>query len=235
MYICAMSTTEEQTWAYEDSRRRIDALARQLNIEQRATVVPCCPLWTVNDVVGHLTGLLEDRRDANMPSGSFGDWTAAQVARQRDLPMSQVLDKWQELAAMEIDGPPSLAALSFDIVTHEHDIYQALGIAGDRSTYSVTVGAERAGERMRSMLTEGSAPGVLATTEDGTHLCEGAETPIGLETSCYALLRLATGRMSRAQAQSLGWDSDPSPVLDALFADGFFVLQPYDVAEVGGF
>jgi hypothetical protein len=76
---------------------------------------------------------------------------------------------------------------------------------------------------------------VLVTTEDGSHLSEGAEAPIGLETSRYALLRLATGRMSRAQAQLLGWDLDPSPVLDALFADGFFVLQPYDVAEVDGF
>ena len=230
-----MSTTEQQTRAYEESHRRIDALARQLNVEQLATVVPCCPLWTVNDVVGHLTGLLEDRRDANMASGSFGEWTGAQVARQRGLPMSQLLDKWQELATMDIDGPPSFAALSFDIVTHEHDIYQALGIAGDRSTDSVTVGAERARERMSSMLTEGSAPGVLATTEDGTNLCDGAETPIGLETSRYALLRLATGRMSRAQAESLGWASDPSPVLEALFADGFFVLQPYDVTEVDGF
>jgi uncharacterized protein (TIGR03083 family) len=230
-----MSTLEEQTTAYEDSHRRIDELARQLTAVQRDSVVPCCPLWSVNDLVGHLTGLLEDRRDGNMPSGSFGEWTAAQVSRQRDLPMTQLLDKWQELAALDIDGPPSLAALSFDIVTHEHDIYQALGIAGDRSTLSVSVGAERARERMSSMLREGSAPGVLTTTEDGAQLSEGAEAPIGLETSRYAVLRLATGRMSRAQAASLGWDSDPSPVLDALFADGFFVLQPHDVAEVDGF
>jgi uncharacterized protein (TIGR03083 family) len=230
-----MSTIEEQTSAYEESHGRIDALARQLNAEQRATLVPCCPLWTVNDLVGHLTGLLEDRRDGNMPSGSFGEWTAAQVSRQRDLSTAQLLEKWQELAALDVAGPPSLAALSFDIVTHEHDIYQALGMAGDRSTLSVSVGAERARERMSSMLREGSAPGVLARTEDGAHLSEGGETPIGLETSRYAVLRLATGRMSRAQANSLGWDSDPSPVLDALFADGFFVLQPYDVAEVDGF
>ena len=230
-----MSTTEEQTRAYEASHRRIDALARQLNVEQLATVVPCCPLWTVSDVIGHLTGLLEDRRDANMAGDSFSAWTAAQVARQRDLSISQLLDKWSELAAIDIAGPPSFAALSFDIVTHEHDIYQALGVAGDRSTDSVAVGAERARARMSSMLTEGSAPGVLATTEDGTHLSEGAEAPIGLEASRYVLLRLATGRMSRAQAQLLEWDSDPSPVLDALFADGFFALQPYDIAEVDGF
>jgi hypothetical protein len=48
-------------------------------------------------------------------------------------------------------------------------------------------------------------------------------------------MRLTTGRMSRTQAEGLGWGSDPAPVLDALFSDGFFVLSPVDVIEVDGF
>jgi hypothetical protein len=88
---------------------------------------------------------------------------------------------------------------------------------------------------MSSMLTKGSAPGVRITTEDGTNLAEGAAPPLSLETSRYALMRLTTGRMSRRQAESLGWGSDPAPVLDSLFADGFFVLQPADIVEVDGF
>jgi len=230
-----MSTIEDETNAYHQSRQRIDALTRTLSAEQLNAVVPCCPLWSVRDVVGHLTGLLEDRRDANMSSGSFSEWTAAQVARQRDLSIENVLDKWNELATLEIDGPPSFGALSFDIATHEYDLYQALGIAADRATESVKIGAERARSRMSSMLSNGSSPGVLASTEDGTHLCEGSDSPIGLETSRYGFFRLTTGRMSRAQAVSLGWEADPSIVLDALFADGFFVLQPNDVVEVDGF
>jgi uncharacterized protein (TIGR03083 family) len=230
-----MSTIDEQTNAYHQSHQRIDTFTRTLSSEQLATVVPCCPLWTFRDVVGHLTGLLEDRRDANMSRGAFDVWTAAQVARQRDLSIEDVLDKWNELAALEIDGPPSFGALSFDIATHEYDLYQALGVSANRSTEAVKVGAERARARMSSMLSNGSSPGVLASTEDGTHLCEGSEAPIGLETSRYGLFRLTTGRMSRAQAESLGWDADPSLVLNALFADGFFALQPIDVIEVDGF
>lgn len=80
-----MSTIDEQTNAYHQSHQRIDTFTRTLSSEQLATVVPCCPLWTFRDVVGHLTGLLEDRRDANMSRGAFDEWTAAQVARQRDL------------------------------------------------------------------------------------------------------------------------------------------------------
>ena len=85
------------------------------------------------------------------------------------------------------------------------------------------------------MVSDGDAPGVRVTTEDGTNVAEGGASPIDLEASRYAVMRLATGRMSRRQAESLGWGADPAPVLDALFSDGFFVLQPADVAEVDGF
>jgi uncharacterized protein (TIGR03083 family) len=234
-YIGAMSTIEEQTDAYRASHERIDALVRSLNDEQLTTVVTCCPLWSVKDLIGHLTGVLEDRRAGNMPTGTFHEWTAAQVARHRDEPVGSILETWNDVVAESVDAPPSMASLAFDAVTHEFDLYQALGVAGDRSTDSVRIGAERALGRMSSMLTDGSAPGVRVTTEDGTNLAEGGASPVGLETSRYALMRLTTGRMSRAQAESLGWDSDPAPVLSSLFSDGFFVLQPVDVVEVDGF
>jgi uncharacterized protein (TIGR03083 family) len=234
-YIGAMSTIEEQTDAYQASHERIDALVRNLNSEQLATVVTCCPLWRVKDLIGHLTGVLEDRRAGNMPIGPFSDWTAAQVARHRNEPIESILERWNELSAASVDAPPSMASLSFDAVTHEFDLYQALGVAGDRSTDSVRVGAERALGRMSSMLQEGSAPGVEVTTEDGTNLAEGGAAPVALETSRYSFMRMTTGRMSRPQAEALGWGSDPAPVLDSLYSDGFFVLQPVDVIEVDGF
>jgi uncharacterized protein (TIGR03083 family) len=234
MYIDAMATIEEQTEAYRSSHQRIDSLARTLTSEQLATVVTCCPLWNVKDLVGHLTGVLEDRRDGRMPTGPFHVWTAAQVARHHDEPIGSILETWREAMDMDIDAPPSMASLSFDAVTHEFDLYQALGIAGDRSSDSVRVAVDRALGRMSSMLTERDAPGVLVTTEDGVNLAEGGASPIALETSRYALMRMTTGRMSRRQAESLGWGSDPTPVLDSLF-DDFFVLQPFDIVEVDGF
>jgi uncharacterized protein (TIGR03083 family) len=230
-----MSTTEEQTEAYRASHQRIDALVRTLNPEQLMTVVTCCPLWSVKDLIGHLTGVLEDRRDSNMPTGSFSDWTAAQVARHRDESIESILETWNEVADASVEGPPSVASLSFDAVTHEFDLYQALGIAGDRSTESVRVGADRSLGRMSSMLTVGNAPGVNVTTEDGTFLAAGSTSPMSLETSRYSFMRMTTGRMSRRQAEALGWGSDPAPVLDSLYSDGFFVPQPVDIVEVDGF
>jgi len=217
--------------SYEASQRRIDSMTRTLDTESLATFVPCCPAWTVKDVVGHLTGLLEDRRAGRMPTDGFSDWTGAQVLRHRDEPVAEVLDEWRDLPVDVSDAPPSLLALAFDVVTHEFDIAQALGVEGDTTTDSVRVGARRAAERMAAMLTSGDAPGVVVTTEDGDQLIEGTASPIALHTTSFELMRLVTGRMSRAQATSLAWDGDASLVLDALFADGFFTLQPRDVLD----
>ncbi len=224
-----MSTTEEQRDAYESAHARIDALARTLSDAELATIVPCCPEWSVKDVIGHLTGVLEDRVAGRMPTSGFGEWSKAQVERHRSETLENVLDVWNALPKDIGDAPPSFAALSFDVVTHEHDINHALGITGDRTSASVRVGAERARDRMSSMLVDAEAPGVLATTEDGTHHVEGTEAPIELVTSRYSFMRLTTGRMSRHQAEGLNWSQDPSVVLNALFADGFFTLQPHDV------
>jgi hypothetical protein len=72
---------------------------------------------------------------------------------------------------------------------------------------------------------------VRLATEDGEELVDGAAPPIGLTTTTYGFMRLVTARVSRAQAAALAWDGDATPVLDALFADGFFTLQPVDVIE----
>jgi hypothetical protein len=229
-----VSSVDEQARAYEESRRRVDELARGRSADELAVVVPCCPKWTAKDLVGHLTGVLEDRRAKRLPTGGFEDWTSAQVNRHRDEPVAAVLDAWGALLVEENDDVPSLAALSFDVVTHEHDLCHALGVVGERTSFSVHVGASRAKERMASMLAEASAPGVRLTTEDGEDLVEGGGPPIGLTTSSYGFMRLVTARVSRPQAEALAWDGDATPVLDALFADGFFTLQPVDVIEADG-
>jgi len=217
--------------SYAASQQRIDDMTRSLDAEALSTVVPCCPAWTVKDLVGHLTGLLEDRRAGRLPTGDFADWTNAQVQRHADEPMEAVLDEWRNLPLELDDAPPSLLALSFDVVTHEHDMCHALGVPGDSTTDSVRIGARRAAERMSSMLTTGGAPGVVVTTDDGDELVGGALAPIGLHTSHFELMRLVTGRMSASQAAGLSWDGDASGAIDALFTDGFFTLQPTDVIE----
>ncbi len=226
-----MTSIDVQEAAYASSRARIDALTRDLDEATLATTVPCCPLWSVKDLVGHLTGVMEDRHNHNLPTGGFKDWTDAQVARHRGQPIEEVLEVWTSMPIEPQLEVPSISALAFDVVTHEHDLRHAIGAPGDHDSDSVRVGAARAAERMASTLDAGGAPGVRVTTEDGEQLIGTGASPIALTTTRYGLMRLVTARVSRAQAESMAWSGDAAPVLDALFADGFFTLQPYDVIE----
>jgi hypothetical protein len=229
-----MVTIEEQAAAYDSSRRRIDEMVRPLNDAMLARTVACCPAWTVKGVVGHLTGALEDRRDQRMPEGGFSEWTDSHVARHVDEDVVTTLDTWASIPLVLDDAPPSFASLSFDAVTHEHDVCQALGVAGDHASESVRIGSERALERMGMLLAKNGAPGVVVTMDGEERVVEGASTPITLVASRYALMRLVTGRISRSQATAMSWGRDPTAVIDALFADGFFKLQTHDIVEASG-
>jgi hypothetical protein len=226
-----VTSIDDHARAYEESRSSVVALVRERPADDLATIVPCCPKWTVKDLVGHLSGVLEDRNAKRLPTGGFEEWTAAQVERHREEPIGVVLDTWSALPVERNEDVPSLAALSFDVVSHEHDLRHAIGVPGDHTSFAVHVGSARAQERMASMLAAAGAPGVRLTTEEGERLLEGGAPPIGLSTSAYGFMRLVTARMSRAQADALDWQGDATPVLDALYADGFFTLQPVDVIE----
>lgn len=222
---------DDEIAAYEGSRSRITSLVSSLDAAALATTVQCCPKWSVKDLVGHLTGLLEDRGAGRLPTGGFEGWTDAQVARHRDEPIEAVLGTWSSLPLERTDAPPSLTSLSFDAVTHEHDLFQALGIPVDPGTESVQVGARRATERLSSVLSADDAPRVVIRADGDERTVGGGGPKLRVDLARFDLIRLVTGRMSERQARALSWDGDPGPVLDALFADGFFSLQPTDVIE----
>jgi uncharacterized protein (TIGR03083 family) len=222
---------EEEVDAYDASRVRVTELVHAASPEQLDLQVPCCPAWTVGNLLGHLVGLLEDREAGRMPTGSFDDWTSEQVARHRDDPLEDLLDQWAAMTLARSDAPPSLAALSFDVVTHEHDLFEALGVAGEVDTASVHVGAQRARDRMAMQLKGSTAPGIVLRSEGGEFEFDGDGRRVELAASEFELLRLVTGRMSERQAKGLRWDGDPEEILRALFADGFFTLQPMEITS----
>lgn len=222
---------DDEIAAYQQSRARVTALIGEVEEPQLATTVPCCPRWTVKDLVGHLAGLAEDRGTGRMPTGGFEEWTDDQVFRHREEPIDRVLSTWGSLDLERSDAVPSLSALAFDSVVHEHDLFHALSVPVERDNESVRIGARRASDRMAAVLGSADAPGVVLRTEDGERRLDGNGQFLGLEAGRFELMRLVTGRMSERQARALEWDDDPSPVLGTLFADGFFSLQPVDVIE----
>ena len=119
---------------YGQTQARVVALVTELDGRQVEAPVPACPDWRVRDVVAHLTAVSEDVLEGRLTGPPSDEQTAAQVARFRDRPLSEVLARWDELGpqfGQAIDGFDVWPAV-LDVATHEHDIRGAVGEPGAR-------------------------------------------------------------------------------------------------------
>jgi len=210
---------------YGQTQARVVALVTQLDGQQVEAPVPACPGWHVRDVVAHLTAVSEDVLEGRLTGPPSDEQTAAQVARFRDRPLSEVLARWDELGPQfgeAIDGFDVWPAV-LDVATHEHDIRGAVGEPGARDSEVVRLGADR-------LLTWMQPPVALrVTVEDDTYdLGPEGEAAIVLRTDRFEAFRWRMGRRSRFQLAGLDWAGDPSPVLDHLVVFG---PAPVDIDE----
>ena len=112
------------------------------------------PAWTARDVLSHVSGIPDDALAGRMEGAPGEAWTAAQVERNRDARVDELLDRWEQQASGFADVIESMGETRppFDVHSHEHDLRQALGRPGgtiqrDRRDRRVLVGV---GRRCRS-------------------------------------------------------------------------------------
>src|SRR5258708_22514500 len=145
--------------AYVDARDSLVALVRGCSPQELAATVPACPLWSVTDVVRHLTGVARDVVDGTLlqdlnpieawhtPSGAAaGDaYTAAHIGRRHDLALDSVIPEWDRVTERllpilrgEQPAPQPFPFVEMvpvsDIAVHLQDVRGALGRAGDRES-----------------------------------------------------------------------------------------------------
>jgi len=116
---------------YRDARGRLIKLVGALTGEQLRTPVPATSAWTVHELVAHLVGGAADTASGRLDGAPGEGWTARHVAERRQRPVCELLAEWElvgptvELSLTgEVRGP-NLAA---DIVCHEGDLHEALGL-----------------------------------------------------------------------------------------------------------
>ncbi|HET6964260.1 MAG TPA: maleylpyruvate isomerase N-terminal domain-containing protein [Acidimicrobiales bacterium] len=218
--------------AYQDSRRRLTALVAALpddggDRDPRSVDVACCPGWTVHDVVAHLASVADDVLEGRLTGPPNDEETAAQVARWAGVPTGRVLDEWADRSpALEklLSEVPVWPAL-MDVLSHEHDVRQALGEPGARDLPEIQTCAYVS---LKWMLTSVD----MGVTLDGRVMRpEGAEEDdqlLGLDTTAWEAFRFRLGRRSRAQLQAMAWTGDPGPVLDRITVFG---PSPRDITE----
>lgn len=204
---------------YEDTRLRLVELIRSLGDEDLARSVPAAPDWSVKDLVAHVVGIAEDVSKGNVEGTGSAPWTQAQVERGRSRTVEDLLAQWDELAAQISQGinfMPRTAASLFvgDLVTHEHDMRNAVKRPGGRDSMGVEMALDAYAFRFRRKVEQAGLGPVLIS--DGTHewrVGEGDPDAVVIGEP-FELLRALTGRRTPAEIENnLGWTGDRSTYL----------------------
>jgi len=115
---------------YRENVEALSELAPTLTEEQRATIVPATPAWTVHEVLAHLAGGALDAVTGRMDGAPGPEWTSRHVNERVHLPVADLLtelrDHQDAVAAAAADSPRP--ALVWNIAVHHADLHEALGL-----------------------------------------------------------------------------------------------------------
>lgn len=130
-------TPQEYAEQYRATRARVIALLADVD-DTRATttVVPACPDWNVQQLTCHITGTAVALVAREGPTGDTQAWIDGHVAARAGVPLADVLAEW-EAAGPAFEGiieryPQHFTPLVYDVVAHEHDLREALGVSNDQ-------------------------------------------------------------------------------------------------------
>lgn len=219
--------------AYGGTRRRSTDLLRAAGADAVADrVVPACPEWTVNQLLAHMVGVVDDVLAGNVAEAGSDPWTAAQVDRLGTTPVGELLDHWDEVgpqleAAIPVVPPAPASQMVFDLTTHEHDLRGALDEPGGRDSDGLTVGFGFLAKSLDRLIRAEGLP-TLEITTNGRVLTlggvpDGEEAQVHLAGPLFDLFRSFGGRRTLDQVRALDWSADPTPYLDAFFGG---ILKP---------
>jgi uncharacterized protein (TIGR03083 family) len=217
---------------YAGLRTEMIALARSLTFEEGELKVPQSPDWAIRDVIAHVVGIVDDILSGNLAGIGTDIWTDAHVSSRADSTLDEICEEWSALAprfsALGEVNPVMPMRAGADLITHYHDILQALGRQGDRDTAAVRMGLERYGPFFCERAGDAGLP--VVRIEAGEQAWQSGDgEPASIVTgSAFDLLRAFSGRRSAAQILSMDWIGDAEPYVAAASPYG---LPAEDVVE----
>lgn len=218
----------ESRIVYAAMRDEFIELLRGLSDVEAETVVPASPEWNVRDVAAHVTGVNSDVVAGNTAALGADDWTQHQVESRSALSLLEVCDEWQGMApstsAFMTDEPFWGVRVGADLVTHIHDVLDALGRSDDglptsaRDGVGIRSALSRYGPFFCERVANAELPAVrVMVTPDVTGgqswASADGEVAAALSGSAFELLRAFTGRRSVEQVVAMDWTGSPEPYL----------------------
>lgn len=237
--------------AYRDGYRVTRELLRGLEHRELSLPCPQCPGWSVRDVVAHHVHIFVERTNGSVPkeiaaaifdaarasdhavklaaSRRRDAWIERGVESFRPQPFASVLAAWE--SAMERANDNSWTSVG-DLAVHIGDIEEALGVDGSRENAVVVAALRRYGSTLTDHLRGQGVDTVVLVGSRPAYEGGDPESPHRVSGRAYELLRVITGRRSRAEAdQALDWGSTPKatrqvfPIYDWLTAESGAVLS----------
>lgn len=222
----------DTTTAYDRTRLRMTAIARALPEADGDREVPCCPAWTVRQLLSHAVGVTADIVGGNVEGAGSDPWTKQQVDDRDGRSIAELCDEWDE------SGPKLAAALAggllpaqavFDLVTHEHDLRHAIDQPGAQGDEAVPIGLGFVVDVWPVVMAAYPIP-PLRIVADEAELVAGEDPEVTLALTPFETLRALTGRRSLDQVRGYRWGLDPEPWMPA-FTWGPFTPSPTDLVE----
>ncbi|MBT8207504.1 MAG: maleylpyruvate isomerase family mycothiol-dependent enzyme [Acidimicrobiia bacterium] len=196
--------------------------------------VAACPGWTVKDTIAHLVGIAQSWITGTLDGYADPAWTAAQVASMEDATVEELVAVWYSVLddflerMQSIDELPEAVLTPFgmlvreavplsvldDLVSHEHDIRQALGRPGARDDIAVRLATGSHVGLMRRLNAAAGLPTIEIITTDDRAWLVGTESPsITLRAPLFEVFRATGGRRTTDEIWALDWSDDPEPFL----------------------
>jgi uncharacterized protein (TIGR03083 family) len=221
--------------AYSTTRASLLDVARSLDRADAVLPVAALPGWTVKDACAHLAGLCADVLDGNLDGAGTPPWTAVQVAARADASLNDVAAEWARRGPdldewIRAADPARTVFIPLDAWHHEQDIRSTVGLACARDDARVAFLAPLARAAFDRRFREAGVPALrLVNVDDDTEFVLGdGDAAATLRVGDYELLRIFSGRRSRAQLDAAGWTGDPAPFVDHMH---LFELPVIDLTD----
>ena len=204
--------------AYRNSQGRLTSFLHDIDSTEEGRVVPSCPAWTVHDLVAHLSGTPECLANGDFPQGDFQPWLDRIVDERRDVPIGDLLDRWSAVA----DAAAEMAAqfgglLTIDAVTHEQDVYGALGRPAARDSAELAAIVPLMLEAFTPALEAAGLGPMAVETPDGRRWqSHDGDAGYTLRVDVWEASRALESRRTRDELRALPHDGDVDPYIDVI-------------------
>lgn len=204
---------------YRDAHASFVALAGAFTDDDWRAPVPCCPGWTVRDVLSHVAGVTLDIAAGRVEGAATDPWTAAQVERWRGTPADELIAAWTDAIDPVADAIEAIGEIRppLDCHVHEHDVRHALGRPGNRDSELIAAavglfGGGSIGRPVEVAFPDGDG---LSTPGEGSALTLSGVTR-------FDVVRSRSGRRSADQVRAWAWSA---PLTDDELA-AWFMFGP---------